>query len=122
MYSRFEKLRNEKKLTNADISRMTGISNATLSAWKLGQYVPKRNKLEAIAEILEVPTEYLIKGEMPNYYTGAPIERVINMIVDRPILQRLLFAAEKCDDEKIEVALSVLKIGSEKNDAESSAS
>lgn len=48
-YSIYEKIRNEKGLRDADVSRGTGIATATLSEWKKGRYSHKQDKLEKIA-------------------------------------------------------------------------
>lgn len=61
-YSIYEKIRNEKGLRDADVSRGTGIATATLSDWKKGKYSPKQDKLELIARFLSVPVEYLKTG------------------------------------------------------------
>lgn len=59
MYEIYEKVRNEKGMTNADVSRLTGISAATLSQWKSGQYIPKAEKLVKIADALNCSVSIL---------------------------------------------------------------
>lgn len=63
MYRNYEKIRKEKGLKNADISRMTGISNSTLSEWKSGKHSMKTESLIRIAECLGVSIEYLVTGK-----------------------------------------------------------
>lgn len=67
MYSRYCKIRDRKGLRDADISRQTGIAQATLSDWKHGKTVPKLPKLRAIADVLEVPIEAIIGGQDFDY-------------------------------------------------------
>lgn len=64
MYEIYQKLLDEKRLKNADVSRATGISNMTLSDWKRGKSTPKQDKIEQIAEFLGVDSKYL-RGDSP---------------------------------------------------------
>lgn len=63
MYSIYQKLLDENGLKNADIARLTGISNMTLSDWKNGKSTPKQDKLKKIADYFGVSVEYLMTGE-----------------------------------------------------------
>ena len=63
MYEVYQKLLDEKGLKNADVARATGISNMTLSDWKRGKSVPKSDKMQKIAEFLNVSVDYLMTGE-----------------------------------------------------------
>lgn len=62
MYDIYEELLNKKGLKNADIARATNISNMTLSDWKKGKSTPKADKLQKIANYLNVSIEYLMNG------------------------------------------------------------
>ena len=62
MYEIYQRLLDEKGLKNADVARATGISNMTLSDWKRGKTVPKADKMQKIAEFLNVSVEYLMTG------------------------------------------------------------
>ena len=63
MYEIYQRLLDEKGLKNADVARATGISNMTLSDWKRGKSVPKSDKMQKIAEFLNVSVDYLMTGE-----------------------------------------------------------
>lgn len=62
-YDEFERLCNERKVTPYRVATDTGISTATLSEWKNGAYVPKYNKIAAIAKYFNVPIETFLKKE-----------------------------------------------------------
>lgn len=62
MYEIFEALLKEKGLKPIDVSRATGISSSTLTDWKMGRSVPKRDKMQKIATFLGVSAEYLDTG------------------------------------------------------------
>lgn len=53
-------LLNEKGITGAQMSRDLGFSNAVYSQWNTGKQKPSAVKAAAIAEYLEVSTDYLL--------------------------------------------------------------
>lgn len=61
MYEKYEKLRNEKGITDYRVAIDTGISRTTLSEWGAGKYTPKVDKLLILAEYFGVPIEYFLK-------------------------------------------------------------
>ena len=61
MYKRYEAIRNARKMTDAQVAELSGVAPQTLSAWKLGLYVPKVDKLLKIACVLDVQVTDLIK-------------------------------------------------------------
>lgn len=67
MYQNYEKIRNEKGLKDVDVARGTGISRAMFSEWKHGKFTPKIDKIRQIAEFLDVPIDYIVTGDMPDY-------------------------------------------------------
>ena len=58
MYKKYAKLRDERNLTDYRVAVDTGISTATLSNWKNGNYVPKFDKLLILAKYFGVAVEY----------------------------------------------------------------
>lgn len=62
MYEYFKKALDERNLKVAEFSRMSGISQSTLSDWKTGRSTPKADKMQKIAECLGVSVEYLMTG------------------------------------------------------------
>lgn len=59
-YARFAELREQKHLSDYQLSKESGISATTLYAWKKGTYTPKVDKLAKIAKVLDVPLEELL--------------------------------------------------------------
>lgn len=62
MYEIFEELLRTKGLKPIDVSRATGISSSTLTDWKMGRSIPKRDKMQKIASFLGVTEAYLNTG------------------------------------------------------------
>ena len=58
MYERFKHLLEVNDVTPYRVSKETGISSATFTEWKKGDYVPKRDKLKKLAEYFKVPVSY----------------------------------------------------------------
>lgn len=63
MYKKYAELRDKKKLTDYRVAADTGISTATLSNWKNGNYSPKFDKLLILAKYFGVPVEYFAEEE-----------------------------------------------------------
>lgn len=59
MYEIYEKLLKLRGLTSYKVSQLTGVSSATLSQWKKGQFLPKDDKRKKIADCLGVTLEFL---------------------------------------------------------------
>lgn len=62
-YENFKKLCESKGVKPADVSKATGIATATLSSWKNGNYVPKQDKLQLVADYFNVSIDYLLTGK-----------------------------------------------------------
>lgn len=61
MYKKFAELLDKTNKTAYQVSKDTGISTATLSSWKKGEYTPKLDKLKILADYFEVSIEYFIE-------------------------------------------------------------
>ncbi len=59
-YSIYEKLRNEREMTDYAVAKELEIAPSTLSDWKAGLYSPKIDKLAAIAKLFDVPLEQFV--------------------------------------------------------------
>lgn len=65
MYDNFMKILRVKGITPYKVSKGTGISGATLTSWKNGNYTPKLDKLRQIADFLEVDIKEIM-GDLPS--------------------------------------------------------
>lgn len=63
MYQIYAQLRDEKGVTDYEVSKQTGVSSSTLTEWKKGTYKPKADKLLKLAEYFGVSIEYFLKKE-----------------------------------------------------------
>ena len=61
-YTKYAKLRDEKGVTDYEVSKKTHVQTSTLSNWKAGRYTPKSDKIKAIADYFGVSIEYFIES------------------------------------------------------------
>lgn len=61
MYKKFAELLEKYEITAYQVSKETGVSTSTLSEWKNGNYTPKVDKLQKIANFFGVPLEYFLE-------------------------------------------------------------
>lgn len=116
MYEIYERLRNERGLSNADVSRATGVSTATLSQWKTGKYTPKQDKLEKIAAFLAVPAEYITSGTVSA--TDSETARMAEYIIENETVRLIVENIKELDEkERAWVLEAVRLIYNKKNKA-----
>lgn len=63
-----------RNILAADLARQTGISEGLISGYKHGKFEPKQQKLDSIAQVLNVSIPWLMGGDVPmGYYDGSDI-------------------------------------------------
>lgn len=63
MYEIFEQLLQKYGVTPYKVSKATGVSQSSLSDWKLGKITPTTKTLQKIADYFGVTIDYLLSGE-----------------------------------------------------------
>lgn len=117
-YEVFAELMARKGVKPYDVSKATGIATATLSSWKLGKYVPKREKLQILADYFGVSLEYLQTGDQETpqgYYTDPETAKAAQRIFKDPHMRILFDAAEDARPEDLEMAAALLRRMKETN-------
>lgn len=61
LYEKFEELLVKTNKTAYQVSKDTGVSTATLSSWKAGEYTPKVDKLMILADYFGVDIKYFLE-------------------------------------------------------------
>lgn len=108
-YEIFEDLCKRKGVKAAEVARQTGVSTSTISAWKQGQYTPKADKLQKIADYFGVTPEYLTTGEVrEGYYLNPETARVAQELFENPKMRILFDAARDADPEDLQMAADML--------------
>ena len=62
-YENLVKLCDLRGIKPGTVARMTGISTATITAWKQGKYTPKQEKLQKIADYFGVSLDSFMNGK-----------------------------------------------------------
>lgn len=60
-YKKYSELRDLHNMTDYAVAQKSGVSTATLTNWKKGNYRPKYEKLKAIADLFGVSVEYFLE-------------------------------------------------------------
>lgn len=60
---RIRALRRAKKMTQAQLAKVAGVSSPAVTEWEKDSYLPKAASLDAMANLFQVTTEYLLTGE-----------------------------------------------------------
>lgn len=61
MYEKFADLLEKTNKTAYRVAKDTGVSTATLSSWKNGEYTPKVDKLKVLADYFGVDINYFLE-------------------------------------------------------------
>lgn len=115
MYEKFAELLCQKGITPYRVFKETGVSQTTLSDWKKGKSVPKIDKLQKIADYLEVPVGYFLNDggqkEAPPALTKKDEKAPAPADLDENIKKYLLLNAEgkKKAGERIDELLELPK-------------
>ncbi len=101
-YDVFMRLCDGKGVKPADVSRATGISTATLTAWKKGVYTPKTDKLQLIADFFGVSLSYLTGSQTPGYYINQETAKVAQEIFENRELKALFDVGRDMSPEDLQ--------------------
>lgn len=110
-YEHFEKLCKERNTNASQVSKATGIATATLTNWKHGNYTPKQDKLQKIADYFNVPVDYLMTGEHPTsgYYFDERTAEIAEAIANNKELGGLFDAARNATPEDLQTVQTLLE-------------
>ena len=56
---RIRRIRKKRRLTQAELAMMSGLSLSAIQGYEHGRYEPKRKSLESIAEVFKIPVDEL---------------------------------------------------------------
>ena len=103
-YEQFDALCKAKGVTAAEVSRQTGIATSTLTNWKKGNYTPKNDKLQKIADYFGVSLEYLTTGQDQNepYYLNDDTRDLAQFLFENPDYKLMFDAVRKVKKEDLE--------------------
>ena len=97
---RLNSILQKRNLSQADLSKMTGIRSSSISDWLNGKYEPKQDKIAIIADALNVSPVWLIgyddtsSNQSEGYYVDPETAEYAEYLRTRPEA-RLLFSASR---------------------------
>lgn len=110
MYSKFDKLLKERGLKVADVSEATGIKKPTFTAWKKGEYTPKADKIQKIAEYFEVPVSYFYEEDIiPGYYYNEDVAELADQMALKPGLRVLFDASRDLSEDSLKMFAEMIE-------------
>lgn len=80
---RLKQARKQRKLTQPDVEKLTGISYKTLSNWETDFYRPNVDDLKKLALLYNVSIDFLMEMPYSNKNKVSPIFTLINEIVTK---------------------------------------
>lgn len=108
LYAKFERLLHERGVKAAEVSRQTGVTTQALSAWKKGDYTPKADKIQKIADYFEVPISYFYE-EPEQYYNNEETAKLAEEMAVRPGLRVLFDASRDLSDESLKMFAEMIE-------------
>jgi transcriptional regulator with XRE-family HTH domain len=112
MYENFAHLMEQHGLTPYRVSKDTGISQSTLSDWKTGRSVPKREKLQLLADYFKVPLSVITEGAeaaLPRVYADAEMQEYLQALQTRSEMRMLFKLAKNATKEDVETAVRIIE-------------
>lgn len=113
-YERYEELLKKRGLKNSDVAKATGITNSVLSDWKRGKYQLKVDKLQLIADYLEVPLYELLGMaedavvDAPAYYMDENARDIAEFLHTHPEYKVLFDASRKVKPEDFYLVIAMI--------------
>ena len=119
MYEIFEQLLRKYNLSAYKVSKMTGVTQSTLSDWKRGRSTPKTDTLQKIADHFDVSVDYLMgrESDEPNAIDkeNNPIVldddalELLEELKERPEMRTLFSVSKKATKEDILKAVKIIE-------------
>ena len=118
---RLNSILQKRNLSQADLSKMTGIRSSSISDWLNGKYEPKQDKISIIAEALNVSPVWLIgyddtaSNQSEVYYVDPETAEFSEYLRTRPEARLLFSASRGISKEDMEKAVEYIELLKLKN-------
>lgn len=115
MYSNFEKILKQKKLSSYKVAKEAGVTQTSLSNWKNGKSVPSTTTLQKIADYLGVTVDCLMNGEETdnkalNEKDERDIKQAIEDFKNRLSTAGVMYDGEPLDEESQAAILAAVEL------------
>ena len=104
--NRLKNIMKERKITQTELAKRTGIRQSSISDWLNDRYEPKQDKVYIIAKALNVSPAWLLGYDEPStnqtegYYVDPETAEFAEYLRTRPEARLLFSASRGIDDEE----------------------
>lgn len=111
---RLNSILQKRNLSQADLSKMTGIRSSSISDWLNGKYEPKQDKISIIADALNISPVWLIgyddaASQPESYYVDPEAAEFAEYLRTRPGARMLFSAAKDISKEDMKKAVEYIE-------------
>lgn len=105
----------ERKITQSELSKRTGIRQSSISDWLNGRYEPKQDKIYLIAQALGVSPSWLLgydettSNQTEGYYVDPETAEFAEYLRTRPGARMLFSAAKDITKEEMEETVKYIE-------------
>ena len=116
--NRLKSIMKERKITQTELAKRTGIRQSSISDWLNDRYEPKQDKVYIIAKALNVSPAWLLgydeniptNEQSSNYYLDAETAEYAEMLRTRPEMRMLFSASRGISKEDMEKAVEYIEL------------
>ena len=116
--NRLKSIMKERKITQTELAKRTGIRQSSISDWLNDRYEPKQDKIYIIAKALNVSPAWLLgydeniptNEQSTNYYLDAETAEYAEMLRTRPEMRMLFSASRGISKEDMEKAIEYIEL------------
>ena len=114
--NRLKNIMSERKITQSELSKRTGIRQSSISDWLNGRYEPKQDKIYLIAQSLGVSPSWLLgydettSNQTDGYYVDPETAEFAEYLRTRPEARLLFSASRGISKEDMEKAVEYIEL------------
>jgi len=114
--NRLKSIMSERKITQSELSKRTGIRQSSISDWLNGRYEPKQDKIYLIAQSLGVSPSWLLgydettSNQTEGYYVDPETAEFAEYLRTRPEARLLFSASRGISKEDMEKAVEYIEL------------
>lgn len=121
--NRLKSIMKERKITQTELAKRTGIRQSSISDWLNDRYEPKQDKVYIIAKALNVSPAWLLgydenistNEQATNYYLDAETAEYAEMLRTRPEMRMLFSASRGISKEEMQEAVNYIEFIKSRN-------
>ena len=115
--NRLKSIMKDRKITQTELAKRTGIRQSSISDWLNDRYEPKQDKVYIIAKALNVSPAWLLgydeniptNEQSTNYYLDAETAEYAEMLRTRPEMRMLFSASRGISKEEMQEAVNYIE-------------